>query len=134
MSVSQRRFYDRYIDEKVQNALSIDRGRLVIDMIDPGAQSVLDGGCGYGELLEAMKPKRPGIADAVGMDIASTVSEKLAKRGLRGICADVSEPWPVPDGSFDVVVCAEVIEHVFDTDLLVKEAYRALAPGGSVIV
>jgi len=134
MSVSQHRFYDRYIDEKVQNAATIHRGERVMELLDSDAERVLDAGCGYGELLEAVKHARPSVRDAVGMDIASSVGEKLAKRGLRGVCGDVSEPWPFPDACFDAVICAEVIEHVFDTDLMVKEAYRVLEPGGCVIV
>ena len=134
MSVSQRRFYDRYIDEKVQNAAIIHRGARVMELLDSEMERVLDVGCGYGELLEAVKLARPSVRDAVGMDIASAVTEKLAERGLRGVCGDVSEPWPFADASFDTVICAEVIEHVFDTDLLVREAFRVLESGGSLIV
>ncbi|MBK8699311.1 MAG: class I SAM-dependent methyltransferase [Saprospiraceae bacterium] len=38
------------------------------------------------------------------------------------------------DGSFDVVVCTEVIEHVGDPEALLKEIHRVLKPGGSCVM
>jgi SAM-dependent methyltransferase len=37
---------------------------------------------------------------------------------------------PVPDGSFDVVLCTEVLEHVYEPVRVVREAARILTPGG----
>lgn len=41
---------------------------------------------------------------------------------------------PIDDGEFDVAVSFQVIEHVYDEDNFVKEAHRALKPGGKFIV
>src|SRR5690606_24367669 len=38
-----------------------------------------------------------------------------------------------PDGSFDVIMCSHVLEHVDDTKAL-REMYRILAPGGMVLL
>jgi 2-polyprenyl-3-methyl-5-hydroxy-6-metoxy-1,4-benzoquinol methylase len=43
-------------------------------------------------------------------------------------------PLPLGDSSFDLVVCAEVIEHVRDVQLLLSEARRVLRPGGALAV
>lgn len=45
-----------------------------------------------------------------------------------------SDALPWSDDFFDAVVCNEVIEHIFDTDRLVKELYRVLKPGGMLIL
>jgi len=41
---------------------------------------------------------------------------------------------PVPDGSFDAVLCTEVLEHVPEPIAAVKELARILRPGGSLLI
>ncbi len=41
---------------------------------------------------------------------------------------------PFPDGSFDVIWCSEVLEHLFDPIFAVAEMHRAMAPGGRLLV
>lgn len=41
---------------------------------------------------------------------------------------------PVPDASFDVVLCSEVLEHVPDPVAAVKELGRVLKPGGTLLL
>jgi len=36
----------------------------------------------------------------------------------------------LPDGSFDIIVCTEVLEHTLDPFSAIKEMYRLLKPGG----
>lgn len=42
--------------------------------------------------------------------------------------------WPVDDGSTDVVLCAETLEHVLEPSMLLDEAFRSLRPGGRLIL
>ncbi len=58
----------------------------------------------------------------------------------RYITADLESPLakvkmdvqniPFPDGSFDVVFCNHVLEHVADDRLAMREMYRVMKPGG----
>jgi SAM-dependent methyltransferase len=41
---------------------------------------------------------------------------------------------PVTSESYDVVICTQVLEHVFDHQKLLEEAYRLLKPGGRFII
>jgi len=41
---------------------------------------------------------------------------------------------PVPDQSFDVVICTEVLEHVIRPDLGMAEISRVLKPGGTAYI
>jgi ubiquinone/menaquinone biosynthesis C-methylase UbiE len=43
-----------------------------------------------------------------------------------------AEHLPFADGSFDLIVCHTVIEHVRDVEKSILEMYRVLAPGGMV--
>jgi len=50
------------------------------------------------------------------------------------IQADISEGIPFENNSFDFVNCAEVIEHVYDPDLLCDEIFRVIRPGGLLVL
>jgi SAM-dependent methyltransferase len=41
---------------------------------------------------------------------------------------------PLASNSFDVVICAELLEHVPDPRPVIAEAFRVLKPGGSLVV
>ena len=41
---------------------------------------------------------------------------------------------PVPGGAFDLVTCCEVLEHLEDDAAAARELFRALRPGGSLLV
>ena len=86
-----------------------------------GSYRVLDVGCGE-------KPYEPLFApfasSYVGVD---PVENRYAE--LRGSVEDL----PVEDGSFDVVLCNQVLEHCDDPVKAVRELRRATAPGGRVL-
>jgi len=44
------------------------------------------------------------------------------------------ERLPFADGAFELVLCAETLEHVRDLQLLLSEARRVLVPGGRLAV
>jgi methionine biosynthesis protein MetW len=95
---------------------------------------ILDIGCGEGDFCLEMK-KGPVPKEVVGIDISEKAVIKAGERGVKAISINVSEePLPFSDASFDAVFCGEVIEHVFDPDYLLDEAYRVLKAGGLFII
>jgi len=91
---------------------------------------ILDVGCGLGLYV---KQFRTCSSDVWGVDVDP---EKVAEasRDLPNISEAPAEALPFPDGSFDVVLLHEVLEHVKDDRQAVAEACRVLRPGGRVVV
>lgn len=99
---------------------------------------VLDLGCGLGEYVRAFA--RAG-AVAVGSDIATgrlvEARERVTQSGTTGVAgflAAAGESLPFRDGSLDVIVLNEVIEHVADDRATVAEIARVLRPGGTCVL
>jgi SAM-dependent methyltransferase len=120
--------------------LTVDFDRLGLR----AGERVLDMGCGAGR--HAFEMYRRG-ADVIALDQdadeLAVVSEWFAamrrEGGLpAGAEADVKQGdalnLPFPDGEFDRVVAAEVLEHIPDDDAAVTELVRVLRPGGTVAV
>jgi SAM-dependent methyltransferase len=94
----------------------------------------LDYGCGAGGLLRFLAEEGPlsvqGKAvpvDAVGFDPGS-YSTRLSELGTTVLSEDELEALPA--GSFDVVTCIEVLEHVMYPVPVVQRLAKLLAPGG----
>ena len=97
---------------------------------------VLDVGCGGGILADAMARKG---AEVLGIDLASKALKVAQLHALeaqtegvqyREISAEVlAAEQP---GTFDAVMCMEMLEHVPDPSLVVKACATLVKPGGYV--
>jgi malonyl-CoA O-methyltransferase len=48
--------------------------------------------------------------------------------------ADLTQRWPCPDQSGDLIVCALVLEHIQDLDFIYSETSRVLRPRGELFI
>jgi SAM-dependent methyltransferase len=90
---------------------------------------VLDLGCGDGRLGAELDAAELTAADV------SPVALARARRRLpdaRIVELEPDAPLPLADGEFDLVLCAETVEHVRDVQLLLSEIRRVLRPGGEL--
>jgi len=92
---------------------------------------VLDLGCGLGEYVRAFE--RQG-AEAYGCDIEQPRLVQARARGTSNVVVAAGEALPFHDGSLDVVVLNEVIEHVGDDRATMREVSRVLSPGGVAVI
>jgi SAM-dependent methyltransferase len=88
---------------------------------ESGRLRVLDVGCG-------VKPYYPFFAEYADAYVGVDVVENPMAELLGPL-----EALPVEDGSFDVVLCTQVLEHCDDPVQAVKELRRVTAPGGRVL-
>ncbi len=95
------------------------RHRAAAGLIEGG--SMLDLGCGDGLLLQMVGDK---VNKKVGLDISPEALEKCHAKGIEAHSQSFDDPLPYPDNSFEYVVLLDVLEHVYDPALLLKEAAR----------
>ncbi len=100
-----------------------------------GAEPFLDIGCGPGALLAAASAE--GGRQGIGIDV-SMVWLVVAKRliesygGVALLAAGFAETLPLADHSVRGVVSLDVIEHVADPAVYLREIDRVTAPGGAL--
>ena len=93
------------------------------------AQKVMDLGCGVGDSVELFRGVDPGVR-WVGVDIEESPEVAERTRGDAEFVTFDGEHVPFDDGSFELVYCKQVLEHVDHPRELVAEAARVLGHGG----
>jgi demethylmenaquinone methyltransferase/2-methoxy-6-polyprenyl-1,4-benzoquinol methylase len=96
-------------------------------------ETILDLGCGTGNLTLALLAKLSPAGRIVAVDIALRMIEearrKIRDQRVEWHVADVQH-LPVPDSSFDRVFCFSVWPHIDDREAVALELGRVLKPGG----
>lgn len=99
-----------------------------------GGETILDFGCGNGELLSRVGRK---FRRVVGVD-ATEASVEITRRRLAGhpkaVIYKYSGEMPVEKGRFDYVTCMDVLEHLEEPEKALREIKRLMPPGGRLIV
>jgi len=97
-------------------------------------KKVLDAGCGEGHLLESIYNSAKDY-EYYGVDITPVALDRTKLRCPFADIkqADISET-NYPNDFFDVVICSEVLEHVYNFKLALNEFNRILKPGGILII
>ena len=96
------------------------------------AKRVLDVGCGAGYLGKELKER--GVAEVMGIELDPAAAEH-ARRHLDAVyTGDVNQiTLPVPPGYFDVIIFADILEHLVNPALTMAHLMPWLATRGCVI-
>ncbi|WP_421902056.1 class I SAM-dependent methyltransferase [Maridesulfovibrio sp.] len=130
--------YTEWLDEKTADMTSVSHVKTRYSSILPFItdKSVIDIGCGSG--IGSRMMIKAGAKDLTGIDY-STAGIKYARSSTQNKQAaftyhDLETPLPYADGSFDVAVCFEVLEHIVNQQQLVSEIFRVLKDDGIFVI
>ena len=92
--------------------------------------SILDVGCGTGVNFRILKK----FGQVTGVDDSKLAINFCRKRGIGEAKTGQAEKLPFPKNSFDLICAFDLIEHVDDDVLALKEFQRVCKPGGFVFI
>ena len=125
-------FVERYLPGEMHGSMVEAEHLVRYAWVAPLAagRRVLDAGCGHAH--GCLTLAAGGASHVVGVDVAGAMLDAVRPLMPPAVRLESArlEDLPFPDGSFDLVVCFEAIEHVDDHDRALDELRRVLGPGG----
>jgi uncharacterized protein (TIRG00374 family) len=118
-----QRYFQRRKTDIITNILAMEKHDILIDI-----------GCGSG--VQVKEIGKMGYSLAIGIDINMNAIRFARERSLPDaefIIAD-SQYLPIKSSRADKIICAEIIEHLKNPQLLVNEIGRVLKNGGTVVI
>src|SRR5688500_14064935 len=92
-------------------------------------ERALDVGCGDGRLTAELEA---GALTAADVSAVALARARARLPGATLVELDPDAPFPLDDAAFDLVLCAETVEHVRDVQLFLSEIRRVLRPRGEM--
>jgi ubiquinone/menaquinone biosynthesis C-methylase UbiE/DNA-binding transcriptional ArsR family regulator len=117
---------DEAVEQAIRSALS-----------DKPFRSLLDLGTGTGRMLELFGHEiERGLGLDLSLDMLLLARDRLERAGLRHCSVRQGDLYDLPlaNDSFDVVILHQVLHFLDDGARAIREAARALRPGGRLLV
>jgi len=105
---------------------------LVLSLVDTGGgRRAIDIGCAQGHLLGEL-----GLRgwECIGVDADAADVAACIARGLTAVELDITSDFSASLGSFDLVVLADVLEHLPDPLRVMNNVHSLLNPGARVVI
>ena len=100
---------------------------------------LLDVGCGPGSITRGLAERLP-VGQVVGLDLSRETLESARRdavaRGIQNLSYEEGSVYELsfPDDSFDVAYAHQVLQHLRERGLALREMLRVVKPGGVVAV
>lgn len=136
------KFYEQYYGQR-QHAAVVDVARKLLHRYSThkGDVTLLDIGSGDMSMtrtfVDAVNQDASSskISEVIGWDISRTGVERARDNGLACFQKDITGTLdPAYEGTADIVVFFEVLEHIVDTDTAVQNINRILRPDGLLLL
>lgn len=131
----EKSYYKDYFRLEKNNWLFRVRRNLIYSLFEEynikSGMRVLDYGCGSGFIVGQLQTRG---YDAWGTDISREAIEYGTSQGIKNLHSTDGIEVDFPDGSFDLILAMDVVEHIDDDKLVVEELKRLLRPGGRLII
>jgi len=98
-----------------------------LDWVGGEFERVLDVGCGAGS--NAAWYRRHGAREIVGVELDPASAAQAASVYDRIVCESIDTAVHALEGSFDLIVCADILEHLVDPWSVVQELGRVASAG-----
>ena len=122
----------RYSQPGPNLKISNDRFRIIREML-PRTGRLLEVGSWDNRAINYYKEKFVG--KTYGIDISPKVLESTAPYFDEVKVCDLNrDRIPYDNESFDIIICSEVIEHIYDTDRLLMNIHNVLKSDGQLII
>jgi SAM-dependent methyltransferase len=109
----------------------------LLEMVNPAPRRVLDLGCFCGGSGRWLKQRFPGC-EVVGIEMlgkAAAIAAQAYDRVIAGTFEQVDlEAEGLIAGSFDAIIAADVLEHIYNPWQALQRLKPLLAPGGAIYV
>jgi 2-polyprenyl-3-methyl-5-hydroxy-6-metoxy-1,4-benzoquinol methylase len=119
--------YDRLISAAGQNSPNRWRDRNAVLSLYRTAGSLLDMGCSSGAFLETLRGPAWNLS---GIEMSAESAEQARARTGAAIFNGTILQAGFAPGSFDVVTCFDVLEHLYEPRLVMGRVAEWLKPGG----
>jgi SAM-dependent methyltransferase len=119
--------------ERAARAAAYERARPeILEHVPTTARRVLDLGCATGATGAALKARQD--VEVVGLELEPDYVREARTHLDRVFNADAEQPPPELESGFDVLIAADILEHLKDPWTALRAYAQLLEPGATVIV
>jgi len=105
----------------------------MLALVPVGAGRILDVGCGAGTFGVGLQERLPK-ARIFGVELFPEVAAKAPDCYEKVFVGDVDSVMKtLPDATYDLIVFNDLLEHLVDPRICLRECQRLLAPGGKIL-
>ena len=131
--------YDKYYAEMskydmnytcADSLLYIDRAKWINTFICNRTDSIIDIGCGNGQLL--LELQKLGLSDLTGLDPSEKCVSDLKKKGINGITSSIFSIST--SRKYDCAILSGVLEHIYDVGKIMETMKQLLKQRGFLFV